>query len=147
MRVLTKGQKQKRRWAELLCCLLDQSNLNLIRLNLGTNSLHLYRGLLMQLDVLGNRSQLRIMGPPSLVSAVQWRHKEQTTLWYNPVRTELTHTHTFTHFKLRIIMHKYICTYYFRHFCARMHTSSRIWWHASWSHVWKFWVWMQYNAC
>lgn len=93
--------------SELLCRLLEDLNLNLIRLHLGTSSLHLYRGL-MQLDVQKNCSQLRIMGSPSLLLAVQQRHREQTTLWYNPVRTELTHTHTLSASD-RIIMYK--CTY------------------------------------
>lgn len=95
--------------SELLCRLLEDLNLNVIRLHLGTSSLHLYRGL-MQLDVQKNCSQLRIMGSPSLLLAVQQRQttREQTTLWYNPVRTELTHTHTLSA-PDRIIMHK--CTY------------------------------------
>lgn len=80
----------------LLCCLLERLNLYLIRLNLGTSSLYLYHRLLMQLDVQRHCLQQSIMGSPSLVLAIQWRRKEQTTLWYNPMRTVLSllHTHT-----------------------------------------------------
>lgn len=78
----------------LLCCLSERLNLYLIRLNLGTSSLYLYHRLLMQLHVQRHCLQQRIMGSPSLVLAIQWRRKEQTTLWYNPMRTVLLLLHT-----------------------------------------------------
>lgn len=81
----------------LLCRLLERLNLYLIRLNLGTSSLHLCRKASNAIGCAEAPLAAKNYGFSSTgFSAVQRRREEQTTLWYNPMRTALGLLHTRT---------------------------------------------------